>query len=439
MIHSFSERLEFLIMKEMSCIIKMPKEYNTFFDEKCLTAMLYSTSKINWFAGEEHLSNLSCILEDSSNEKSVKDFRNDLRINDCKGFMKIIIECAMTFVKLLKTDVKENQVSEAPLDYVQPFSKLLRSFVVAVFIFKIPNTSHGVQKIMLQEEKDVLIELAKVFHHFSPEEFCRIFSCNMNIILCERSRNPALQIFLRSLFVDSSKTRLLSVILLNFILVCAKQFGNKNNFPILSCLLNDVLRAILKFPQNADLLIRFLLPFINVCITIIPSAELPGNFLRVIVSVMVVIKAGHFENIFNHSLALHLATILQTMITWYRTSIDQSFQDQVLEVCLSIAMNCNSEIITSNFQSILTPVVYALNRNNSDLVLKALKVLQAICHLNNGFINSHFLSLRMELVHGLHHALKIPSDETKEIIFHLLTQFHDHGQNFQIQQFLMQR
>ncbi|GFY41311.1 hypothetical protein TNIN_214351 [Trichonephila inaurata madagascariensis] len=250
---------------------------------------------------------------------------------------------------------------------------------------------------------------------------------------------PDLMIFLRSLFVDSSKTRLLSVILLNFILVCAKQFGNKNNFPILSCLLNDVLRAILKFPQNADLLIRFLLPFINVCITIIPSAELPGNFLRVIVSVMVVIKAGHFENIFNHSLALHLATILQTMITWYRTSIDQSFQDQVLEVCLSIAMNCNSEIITSNFQSILTPVVYALNRNNSDLVLKALKVLQAICHLNNGFINSHFLSLRMELVHGLHHALKIPSDETKEIIFHLLTQFHDHGQNFQIQQFLMQR
>ncbi|GFQ64618.1 hypothetical protein TNCT_189191 [Trichonephila clavata] len=146
-------------------------------------------------------------------------------------------------------------VSEVPLDYVQPFSKLLRSFVVAVFIFKISNTSYGVQKVMLQEEKDVLIELAKVFHHFSPEEFCRIFVCNMNIILCERSRNPALQIFLQSLLFDSPKTRLLSAISLNFILECVKQFGNKNMFPILSCLLHDVLRAMLKFPQNADLLI----------------------------------------------------------------------------------------------------------------------------------------------------------------------------------------
>ncbi|GFQ74948.1 uncharacterized protein TNCT_376881 [Trichonephila clavata] len=183
---------------------------------------------------------------------------------------------------------------------------------------------------------------------------------------------------------------------------------------------------------------RFLLPFINKCIAIIPSTEIPGNFLRVIVSLMVAIKAGRFENIFNHSLALYLSTILQTMITWYRTSINQCFQDQVLEVCLSIAMNCNSEVIMSHVQSILTPVVYALYRNNSDLVLKALKVLQAICNLDNEFINSHFLSLRIELVHGLHHALKIPSDETKEIIFQLLIQFHDHWQNLQIQQFLMQ-
>ncbi|GFT18240.1 uncharacterized protein NPIL_61621 [Nephila pilipes] len=436
LINSFNNRLEVFAMKELPFINEMLKKSKTFFDRKCST-LSNSTYSVNML-GDYTSCSFSSILKNPSNKKkSAPEFKNCFTICDCKNLVKTMMENSISVVRRFRVNDKREQDGNPTLDYVHPFSKLLKGFLAAVIIFRIPSTSYSIQNDTLQEEKDTLIKLSKIFCSFSAMDFCKIFLPNIDTIFNEMLQNPALQIFLQSLLFDASKTRELSALFLDFILNHLEEFDDKNKFPTLFCLLDDVLRAMLKFPQNAELLNQFLLPLIKQCIHVVTLTEEPVNVLKVIISFMAIISVGNFENIFNHSVVPDLPSILQTMITWHRTSSNQYFQDQVLDLCLSISINCNSRVLMSITQMIMAPIVDALHKNSSNFILKALKVLQHLYQLDDEFINSSTLFWKEELLYGLHHAFIISSDEAKKIISLLLTKFHDSHQNLQAQHFFL--